>query len=120
MDAVTSPDVSEIVMCTGVQLGKTELLLNTICYYAQYEPAPILLVEPSEELARDIGRDRIDAMIYASPELKVLFGISEADRVKTGVLKLDVKRFLGGYLKLASAASPTCTLPLYSGRAHSK
>lgn len=109
MDAVTSPDVSEIVMCTGVQLGKTELLLNTICYYAQYDPAPIILVEPSDDLAQDIGQDRIDTMIRASAELRPLFGLDESCRksTKTGRLKLDAKRFPGGYLKLASAASPS-------------
>lgn len=110
MDAVTDPSVREVVMCTGVQLGKTELLLNTICYFMLHEPAPIMLVEPSEELARDIGQDRIDTMIQASPELRPLFGLSEGSPEKsrkTGKLKLDVKRFPGGYLKLASAASPT-------------
>lgn len=109
MDAVTSPSVTEVVMCTGVQLGKTELLLNTVCYYVQYDPSPILLVEPSEDLARDIGQDRIDAMITASPELRPLFGLDAECRksTKTGRLKLDTKRFPGGFLKLASAASPT-------------
>lgn len=110
MDAVTNPDVREVVMCTGIQLGKTELLLNTICYYIQHEPSPIILVEPSEELARDIGQDRIDTMIAANPELRPLFGLDDPGREKsrkTGRMKLDVKRFPGGYLKLASAASPT-------------
>lgn len=109
MDAVTNPEIQEVVMCTGVQLGKTELLLNTICYYILHEPAPILLVEPSDDLARDIGQDRIDTMIQASAELRPLFGLDDDLRQsrKTGRLKLDTKRFPGGYIKLASAASPT-------------
>ena len=109
MDAVTDPSTREIVMCTGVQLGKTELLLNTICYYMLHEPSPVLLVEPSEDLYEDIGCDRVDAMIRSMPELRPLFGLQE-DRQKskkTGQLKLNVKRFPGGYLRLASAASPT-------------
>lgn len=109
MDAVTDPSVREVVMCTGVQLGKTELLLNAICYYMQHEPSSILLVEPSEELAQDIGSDRIDVMIQTNPELRPLFGLQEGmERSrKTGKIKLDTKRFPGGYLKLASAASPS-------------
>lgn len=107
MDAVTDPSVREIVMCSGVQLGKTELILNVLCYYSQHEPSPILLVEPSEELVRDIGRERIDTMIKASPTLRPLFGVTEELKVKTGVLRADVKRFPGGFIKLASAASPT-------------
>lgn len=110
MDAVTDPAVREVVMCTGVQLGKTELLLNTICYYMLHEPSPILLVEPSDDLARDIGSDRVDTMISASSELRPLFGLldpSSKPARKTGKLKIDTKRFHGGYLKLASAASPS-------------
>lgn len=107
MDSVTDPSVREVVMCSGVQLGKTELLLNVLCYYIQHEPSPILFVEPSEELARDIGRERIDTMIKASPALRPLFGFTEDLKVKTGVLRADVKRFPGGFIKLASAASPT-------------
>lgn len=109
MDAVTDPGVREVVMCTGVQLGKTELLLNTICYHMLREPAPMLLVEPSEDLYEDVGCDRVDAMIEASAELRPLFGLQEGrlKSRKTGRLKLDAKRFPGGFLKLASAASPT-------------
>lgn len=107
MDAVTDPSVREVVMCTGIQLGKTELLLNTICYHMLHEPAPMLLVEPSEDLAVDIGCDRVDSMIQASPELRPLFGLADDKQKsrKTGRLKIGVKRFFGGYLKLASAAS---------------
>lgn len=107
MDAVTDPRVREIVVCSGVQLGKTELLLNAMCYYTQHEPSPIMLVEPSEELVVQLGRERIDTMIKASPALRPLFGFTEDLKVKTGVLSGSIKRFAGGYIKLASAASPT-------------
>lgn len=114
LDAVTNPNVREVVVCSGVQLGKTELLLNAICYYCLHEPSTMMLVEPSEELAQDIGRDRIDTMIKTSPELRPLFGLDDGSgnarankSRKTGLLKNDAKRFPGGFLKLASAASPT-------------
>lgn len=107
MDAVTDPNIRQVVMCTGIQLGKTELLLNTVCYYALADPSPIMLVEPSEDLARDVGRERIDTMIMASPELRRLFGYSDEGKIKTGIISQDIKRFKGGYVKLASAASPS-------------
>lgn len=107
MDAVTDPKVSEVVVCSGVQLGKTELLLNAMCYYIQHEPSPILLVEPSEDLVVQLGRERVDTMIKASPSLRPLFGFSEDLKVKSGVLSGSIKRFVGGYIKMASAASPT-------------
>ena len=107
MDAATDPHISEVVVCSGVQLGKTELLLNAMCYYIQHEPSPIMLVEPSEDLAVQLGRERIDTMIKASPVLRPLFGFTEDMKVKTGILSGSIKRFPGGYIKLSSAASPT-------------
>ncbi len=109
MDAVTNPDVREVVMCTGIQLGKTELILNAICYYMLHEPAPMMLVEPPEALASALCSDRTDARTLASPELRPLFGLvdDKQNSRKTGRLKIGIKRFLGGYLKLTSAASTT-------------
>ena len=107
MDAVTDDSVSEVVVCSGIQLGKTELLLNAMCYYVEHEPSPIMLVEPSEDLVVQLGRERIDTMIKASPSLRPLFGHTDDLKVKTGVLSSAVKRFAGGYIKLASAASTT-------------
>lgn len=107
MDAVTDPGIHEVVVCSGVQLGKTELLLNAMCYYIEHEPSPIMLVEPSEDLVVQLGRERIDTMIKASPALRPLFGFTEDLKVKTGVLSGSIKRFAGGYIKLSSAASPT-------------
>lgn len=108
LDDVTDPAIRQIVVCSGIQLGKTELLLNTCMYHMLHEPAPMLLVEPSDDLVSDIGADRIDSMIRATPELRPLFGLKDdakAKSTKTGALKQYNKRFPGGYLKLASANS---------------
>jgi phage terminase large subunit GpA-like protein len=109
MDAVTDPDVHEVLLCTSVQTGKTELLLNTICYYMLHEPSSIMLVEPDRALVTDIGVDRIDSMINATPELQKIFGIngtSEKSTKKANMQK-NVKRFNGGFLFLASACAKT-------------
>lgn len=108
MDDVTDPRIRQIVVCSGIQLGKTELILNTCLYHMLHDPAPMLLVEPSDDLVTDIGADRIDAMIRDTPALRPLFGLKDdakAKSTKTGALKQYNKRFPGGYLKLASAHS---------------
>lgn len=108
MDDVTDPNIRQIVVCSGIQLGKTELILNTCLYHMLHDPAPMLLVEPSDDLVSDIGADRIDAMIRDTPELRPLFGLKDdakSKSTKTGALKQYNKRFPGGYLKLASAHS---------------
>jgi len=38
MDAVTDPDVEEIVVMTSSQVGKTEILLNIIGYHIHQDP----------------------------------------------------------------------------------
>lgn len=109
LDAVTDSTTRQIVVCSGIQLGKTEILLNACAYYTQHEPSPILLVEPSSDLAEDLSETRLDPMIQATPALRPLFGLKDGRAVstKSGRLKLGLKRFPGGFIKMASAASPT-------------
>lgn len=109
LDAVTDPAVSQITVCSGIQLGKTEILLNTVAYHMLHDPASILLVEPSDDLVSDIGEFRIDPMIMTDPALRDLFGLGmTGDKsTKNGKLKTYSKNFPGGFLKLGSAAAPS-------------
>lgn len=109
LDAVTDPAVSQITVCSGIQLGKTEILLNTVAYHMLHDPASILLVEPSDDLVSDIGEFRIDPMIMTDPALRELFGLgATGDKsTKNGRLKTYSKNFPGGFLKLGSAAAPS-------------
>ena len=43
MDSVNDPMVEDIVIMSSAQVGKTELLLNIIGYYIDYDPAPMLV-----------------------------------------------------------------------------
>lgn len=107
LDAVTDSRVRQVVVCTGIQLGKTEVLLNACAYHIQHDPAPVLFVEPSDDLATDIGETRIDPMIQYMPGLRPLFGLKDGKNrsTKTGQIKQTLKRYPGGFIKLASAAS---------------
>ena len=107
LDAITAPETREIVCCFGIQLGKSETILTSLAYYIQHEPSAILMVEPSKDLVVDFGRDRIDGMIYASVELRKVFGVEKAKSRTHATITKDVKRFNGGFLKLASSQSTT-------------
>lgn len=107
LDAITSPETREIISCFGIQLGKSEILLTALAYYIQHEPSAILMVEPSRDLVVDFGRDRIDGMVYASAELRKIFGVENTKSKTKATLNKGVKRFAGGFLKLASAQSTT-------------
>ena len=47
MDAISDPSIEEVIIMSGSQIGKTEMLLNAIGYYIAYDPAPILLIQPT-------------------------------------------------------------------------
>src|SRR4051812_1949712 len=51
MDAVSDPSVHTVVVMSSAQVGKTEVLLNTVGYYIDQDPSPILVVQPTLEMA---------------------------------------------------------------------
>jgi phage terminase large subunit GpA-like protein len=51
MDAIRDPAVAEVVVMKSAQIGWTEILNNAIGYHVHQEPAPILLLQPTLEMA---------------------------------------------------------------------
>src|SRR5262245_18408678 len=51
MDAITDPRVHTVVAMLASQVGKTEVLLNVLGYHLHHDPAPILLLQPTLEIA---------------------------------------------------------------------
>src|SRR5690554_4212173 len=47
MDEINNPEVETIVLMTSAQVGKTEILLNTIGYHIDYDPSPIMVMQPT-------------------------------------------------------------------------
>src|SRR5574343_1439332 len=52
MDAVTNPDIREIVLAKSSQVGGSEVANNVIGYFVHIEPSPILYVCESEGKAQ--------------------------------------------------------------------
>lgn len=97
----TSP-YQEIVVQKSVQLGFTEAALNAVGCYMDIAPCPILYVMPTIEMAKGISKERIDAMIDASPALaEKVRPPRERDSGNT----ILGKSFPGGVLVLAGANS---------------
>ena len=63
MEAVSDPTVSEIIVMSGSQLGKTELLLNIVGYHIHHDAAPVLVVQPTLEMAAAWSKDRLANML---------------------------------------------------------
>ena len=103
MDAISDPNIEEVVFMSGSQIGKTEVLLNTIGYYIHYDPAPILMIQPTLDMARSWSQDRLSTMLRDTPHLK--YKVSEVKSRDSGNTVLH-KSFDGGHISACGANSP--------------
>ena len=104
MDACSDPEIREVVVMAGAQLGKSEAILNIIGYHIENDPSPILVLQPTVEMAQAFSKDRVaNGLIRSTPCLR--------ERVKdprsrdSGNTTLH-KVFAGGALTLVGANSP--------------
>lgn len=104
MMAVTEPDVETITIMCCTQTMKTSVLENTLGYFAHLDPAPMLVLQPKDEMADAFSKERIAPMIASSPALRAIMG---DQRTRTGADTLRFKKFPGGFLAMASAGSPS-------------
>lgn len=105
MDACSDPTISEVVVMAGAQLGKTEALLNIIGYHIAHDPCPILVLQPTLEMAQAFSKDRIAAgLIRSTPCLK---GKVKDPRARDSGNTTLHKVFPGGALTMVGANSPS-------------
>ncbi|MFS0766049.1 phage terminase large subunit family protein [Peribacillus sp. 1P06PB] len=103
MDTITDPNFEDIVIMASAQVGKSEIILNAVGYHIDYDPAPILIIQPTEQKAKDFSTERLAPMLRDSPALR-----NKVSDVKTrdgGNTKLQ-KSFPGGYVALGGANAP--------------
>lgn len=103
MDALTPFAQNErVIVMKSVQVGATEVLLNTCGYLMHYAPAPTMLIQPTVNMAERFSKQRLDPLIENTPVLR--------DRVKdprsrdSGNTML-MKEFAGGVLILTGTNS---------------
>ena len=103
MDSLTPGAPCErVVFMKSAQIGGTEALLNACGYLMHYAPAPILLVQPTVEMAKRFSKQRLDSLIEASP---VLRGRVKDPRSRDSGNTVLLKEFTGGVLILTGANS---------------
>ncbi len=102
LDAVTDPTVHTIVGMLGSQVGKTEALLNVVGFYMHHDPAPMLLLQPTLDIAEAFSKDRLAPMIRDTPALR---GLVQDVRSRDSGNTLLTKSFPGGRITLAGANS---------------
>ncbi len=104
MDAVNDPDCEEIVIMSSAQVGKTEIILNIIGYYIDYDPSPILVIQPTDAMAQTFSKDRLAKMIRDTPNLASK--ISDA-KSRDSDNTISHKTFPGGHVTMIGANAPS-------------
>lgn len=102
-DSITDPLIPEITVMSSAQCGKTELLLNSVGYFIHQDPCPILLLEPTSELAATVSKTRIAPAIRDTKELSRLVA-SEKSRDSANTIR--EKLFRGGSLSILGSNTP--------------
>lgn len=102
MDAVNDPNTETVVIMSSAQIGKTELLNNVVGYYIDYDPTPILVIQPTLDMAQTWSKDRLSPMLRDSPALR--FKVKPVKSRDSGNTMLH-KSFPGGHVTAAGANS---------------
>ena len=101
MRCISDPNIREIVLMWGSQLGKSEIINNTIGYYIHQDPSTILFLLPTEDMAEDYSKRRLTPMFRDTKELGELIYDREANNT------ILIKNFKGGNLALVGSNSPS-------------
>jgi len=70
MDCIGDPRVHRVVIMAAAQVAKTEVLLNVIGYCIDYDPSPIMVVQPTLDMAQTFSKDRVAPMLRDTPALR--------------------------------------------------
>lgn len=98
MDEFNNYETQKIIFVKPTQVGGTEALQNMIGYIVMQDPAPTMIVYPTEALAKSVSENRLQPMLKITPEL--------AKRFDENSQLLELQ-FDGMYLTLAGSNSPS-------------
>ncbi len=73
MDAFNDPYIQEINFVKSTQVGGTEAMLNMLGWIIMNDPAPTMIVYPTDDLAKDTSSDRLKPSLTKTPEIEERF-----------------------------------------------
>ena len=104
LDAISDASVHTVVVMSSAQVGKTEFILNAIGYYSDQDPSPILMIQPTLEMAETFSKDRLSPMVRDTPALTDIYPPVKS---KNSDNSIRYKKFRGGHITMAGANSPS-------------
>ena len=111
MDAFTETGVHRVVVKSAAQIGKSDIMNNVIGRFAHLDPASIMMIQPTVDMAQDYSKSRIAPMIRDTPVLSSLFydvkrAGNKTAKTRDGNNTILSKFFPGGRLVMCGANSP--------------
>lgn len=104
MDAITDIAIRKVVIMSAAQVGKTDaMVLNPIGYYVHYDPSPIMVIQPTIDMAEKFSKEKLSPMIRDTPVIAER--INEKSRNSGNTIMQKI--FPGGFVTIAGANSPT-------------
>ena len=101
---LADPSIEEIVLMFATQLGKSTAVLALLSYVVDHDPAPVMLVLPTLDVAKKFSKQRIAPLIAAND---MLSGKIADARARDSDNTLLVKGFAGGMLVITGANAPS-------------
>lgn len=103
MDCMGDPAIRSMLLMWSSQLGKTEMLNNFTGFRIDLDPGPMLVLQPTKEMAEAWSKDRLATMLRDTPRLRGK--VADARARDSGNTMLH-KSFAGGHLTIVGANSP--------------
>jgi phage terminase large subunit GpA-like protein len=100
----TDPTVDHIYLCCGTQVGKTTFIFCILNYIVDYSPAPTMLLYPTQDIARQVSKDRIQPLFHDCPSLREHL-TGRADDFQLMQYNLDRMTMRFAWSSLASVSS---------------
>ena len=100
----TTSSVQRVVMMFAAQTGKTESGSNWLGYVIDHAPGPMLLVQPTVEMAKRLSKQRLESLVTETPALAAKIAPS---RSRDSGNTMFSKEFPGGMMLLTGANSAT-------------
>ena len=103
MDALSSPLVTTLVAMCSAQVGKTEMLNNAVGFFIHQDPSPVMVVQPTIQMAEAWSKTRLAPMLRDTPALRGR--VADVKSRDSGNTILD-KTFPGGLLVIRGSNAP--------------
>lgn len=104
MDAIGDIKVEKIIVMSAAQVGKSDAcILNPLGYFMHYDPSPIMILQPTIQMAEAFSKDRVAPMLRDTPVLQDKVNDKSRNSGNTILQKI----FPGGHVTMVGANSPS-------------